>query len=74
MEIQFKQHLHQVVLNRRERLPRGVSKMSREGGDLTRSKTWEVSSISLPINIFAFTTYLMSEGLETKDNYLSEAW
>ena len=38
MEIQFKQHLHQVVLNRRERLPRGVSKMSREGETLRALK------------------------------------
>jgi len=28
----------------------------------------------LPINTFAFIAYLKSGGVETKDNYLREAW
>jgi len=57
-----------VVLNRKE----GVKKLP--GGREQRPKTWKVLSIILPINAFAFTTFLKSGGLETKDNYVREAW
>jgi len=34
----------------------------------------EIWPLNLPINAFAFTIYLKSGGLETKENHLREAW
>ena len=53
-------------------IPRG-GQYSKGARALTRPTTWKVLSINSPINTFVFTTYFMSGGRETKDNYLREA-
>ena len=35
---------------------------------------YNMEKLNLPINTFVFTAYLKLGGLETKNNYLREAW
>jgi len=44
--------------------------MSFQGG----ASTYALYNMESSFNKYIFTTYLISWGLETKDNYLREAW
>jgi len=61
-----------VVLNRGSMPPKGNNFQG--AWALMCFRTWKFWSINLPINTFAFTAYLNSRGLETKDNSHKGAW